>query len=48
MVAEWPGVTGFRRWLAVFALLMLVMTLTPAPIANGSLPEVWQVIRASR
>ncbi|HXY49746.1 MAG TPA: site-2 protease family protein [Terriglobales bacterium] len=32
-VAEWPKVTGVRRWLAVFALLMLVLTLIPEPMA---------------
>jgi len=39
-VAEWPRVSGARLWLAVFALLMLVVTLTPAPLAHSSLPEV--------
>ena len=39
-VAEWPRVSGGRLWLAVFALLMLVVTLTPAPLAHSSLPEV--------
>jgi membrane-associated protease RseP (regulator of RpoE activity) len=40
MVADWPGVTGGRRWLAVFALLMLILTLSPAPFANSSLRHV--------
>jgi membrane-associated protease RseP (regulator of RpoE activity) len=40
MVAEWPEVTGGRRWLAVFALLMLVLTITPAPVAHKSLLEI--------
>ncbi len=31
-VAEWPKVSGGRLWLAVFALLMLVLTLSPTPI----------------
>jgi membrane-associated protease RseP (regulator of RpoE activity) len=48
MVAEWPGITGVRRLLAVFALLMLVLTFAPAPISNGSLPEVWHAIRSSQ
>jgi len=39
-VAEWPKVTGVRSWLAVFALVMLVLTLTPAPFAHSSLKEV--------
>jgi len=38
-VAEWPRVSGVRAWLAVFALLMLVLTLTPAPFKHASLPE---------
>jgi membrane-associated protease RseP (regulator of RpoE activity) len=46
MVAEWPPVTGFRRWLAAAALVMLVLTLTPAPLAHSSLPEVWHVFRS--
>jgi len=45
VVAEWPEVTGIRRWLAVFALLMLILTLMPAPFANSSLPEVFQELR---
>jgi membrane-associated protease RseP (regulator of RpoE activity) len=39
-VAEWPRVSGARLWLAMFALLMLALTLTPAPMAHMSLPEV--------
>jgi membrane-associated protease RseP (regulator of RpoE activity) len=39
-VAEWPRVSGGRMWLAVFALFMLAVTLTPAPMAHASLPEV--------
>jgi membrane-associated protease RseP (regulator of RpoE activity) len=40
MVEEWPGITSGRRWLAAFALLMLVVTLTPAPLQNSSLLPV--------
>jgi hypothetical protein len=41
MVAEWPQVTGARRWIAGFGLIMLVLTLAPAPFgAHGSLREV--------
>lgn len=36
-VADWPRVTGGRRWLALVALLMLVLTLTPEPFAGHSL-----------
>jgi membrane-associated protease RseP (regulator of RpoE activity) len=39
-VAEYPRVSGSRTWLAVFGLLMLVLTLTPAPFSNSSLHEV--------
>jgi membrane-associated protease RseP (regulator of RpoE activity) len=45
MVPEWPGVTGGRRWLVAFALLMLVLTFTPAPIIHGSLLDVLQALR---
>jgi membrane-associated protease RseP (regulator of RpoE activity) len=44
-VAEWPRVSGGRAWLAVFALLMLALTLTPAPFAHASLPEFVREIR---
>jgi Zn-dependent protease len=44
MVEEWPGVTNGRRWLAVFGLLMLVLTLTPAPIADGSALEAFRSV----
>jgi membrane-associated protease RseP (regulator of RpoE activity) len=48
MVAEWPGVTGFRRWLAAVALLMLVLTLVPAPFAHNSLLETLRELRSNR
>ena len=38
-VAEWPRISGGRLWLAAFALLMLVLTLTPAPFGHASMPE---------
>jgi membrane-associated protease RseP (regulator of RpoE activity) len=46
MVAEWPGVTGSRRWLAVFALVMLILTLAPSPFAHSSLMEVIRELRS--
>ncbi len=46
-VAEWPRVSGGRTWLAVFALLMLVLTLTPAPFAHASLPEFMSATSAA-
>lgn len=45
MVAEWPEVGGFRRWLAVLALVMLAVTLAPAPFAHSSLLEVFRELR---
>ena len=38
-VAEWPRVSGYRTSMAVLSLLMLIVTLTPAPITHGSTPE---------
>jgi membrane-associated protease RseP (regulator of RpoE activity) len=38
-VAEWPRISGGRTWLAVFALLMLVLTLTPAPFGHSAAQE---------
>jgi len=47
MVAEWPGVTGVRRWLALFALVMLILTLAPAPVAHSSLPDSLRALQES-
>jgi len=44
-VVDWPRVGGIRLWLAGFALLMLALTLVPAPFANGSLPEMIRQLR---
>jgi Zn-dependent protease len=44
-VAEWPKVTGGRRWLAAFAVVMLALTLVPAPFSNGSLRQIVHQIR---
>jgi peptidase M50-like protein len=38
-VAEWPDITPGRKVLAVFALLMLVLTFSYAPVGPGSLLE---------
>jgi Zn-dependent protease len=48
MVEEWPGVTGSRRWLAAVGLLLLVLTLTPAPFAHSSLRQVVREIRGGQ
>ncbi|MGD0515341.1 MAG: site-2 protease family protein [Terriglobales bacterium] len=46
MVAEWPGVTGARRWIAGFALVMLILTLAPSPFGpHGSLLEFLQALQ---
>ncbi|MGA7079801.1 MAG: site-2 protease family protein [Terriglobales bacterium] len=41
-VPHYPDVSGRRRILAVCALLMLVLTFTPAPLKNGSGRDVWR------
>lgn len=38
-VSEMPGIDRTRRYVAVFALLLLVLTWTPTPVAEGSLLE---------
>jgi Peptidase family M50 len=49
VVMDWPGVSGGRRWLATFALLMLILTLTPAPFgAHSSLLQVVHLVRAGQ
>jgi len=45
MVAEWPGVTGVRRWIAGFGLVMLILTLAPAPFGHSSLLQVFRELR---
>jgi membrane-associated protease RseP (regulator of RpoE activity) len=44
-VPEQPKVSGARAWLAVFGVVMLVLTLTPAPFAHSSLREVVREFR---
>jgi Zn-dependent protease len=39
-ITEWPEITTGRRWLAIVALLILVVTLTPAPFAQSSILDV--------
>ena len=48
VVAEWPGVTGARRWVALFGLAMLILTLTPAPFAHSSLLDVVREMRSGQ
>jgi len=47
-VPLWPEITRGRRALAIFAVIMLALTLTPTPIARQSLFELPQQWRASR
>lgn len=47
IVPEWPELGTERRWLAGLALLMLILTLSPAPIRHSSLPEVVQQVRSN-
>jgi hypothetical protein len=48
MVMDWLGVSGGRLWLAIFGLLMLILTLTPAPFAHSSLLQVVRELRAGQ
>ena len=48
MVEARPGITGKRRWLAVFALLMLLCTFTPTPFAHNSLRDVYHELRSGK
>lgn len=45
MVPRYPEVTGWRRTVAVFAMLMLVLSFTPIPFTHSSGREVWPEIR---
>ena len=48
-VTEWPDITPGRRWLAVAALLMLILTLAPAPIGPQSvLDSARSIVEAAR
>ena len=44
-VPRWPGVGLRRQRMALLALAMLILTLTPAPIANSSFPQVVHLIK---
>src|ERR1700677_3332130 len=45
-VAEGPGVTGARRWIAGFALVMLILTLARSPFGpHGSLLEFLRALQ---
>jgi len=44
-VPRYPEVTGRRRGIAAFALLILVLSFTPAPFTHSSGREVWPELR---
>jgi membrane-associated protease RseP (regulator of RpoE activity) len=48
LVPQWPGVDRSRRWLALFGLLMLVLTFSPAPFRHSSLLAVIQQFRSGQ
>ena len=41
-IADWRGIGSGRKWLALVAVLMLVLTFTPKPILHSSPGEMWQ------
>jgi len=44
-VPRYPEVAGRRRSVAMFALLMLILSFTPAPFTHSSGREVWPEVR---
>lgn len=46
IVVEYPDISGVRRWLFVLAIVMLALTLAPAPFAHSSLMEVFRDLKA--
>jgi membrane-associated protease RseP (regulator of RpoE activity) len=44
-VPRWPGVGRGRTAMAVVALAMLLLTFTPAPVANSTFPQVAHLIK---
>ena len=48
VVPEWPGVSGARRWVALFGLIMLILTLTPAPFVHSSFLDVIREMRSGQ
>ena len=44
-VPRWPGVGRGRHWMALLALAMLLLTFTPAPVANDTFPQVAHMIK---
>lgn len=48
VVPEWTRVNRSRRWLAILALVLLILTFTPAPFAHSSMLEAIQEFRQGR
>lgn len=48
VVADWPRIEGVRSGLALLALVMLFLTLTPAPFAHSSLLDVLHQLRSTQ
>jgi membrane-associated protease RseP (regulator of RpoE activity) len=46
-VSPYPSVSGRRRGIALFGLLMLVLTFTPAPLIEHPKHDIWPDIRDS-
>jgi membrane-associated protease RseP (regulator of RpoE activity) len=44
-VPTYPAISGRRRWVAAFGLLMLILSFTPAPFTHASGREAWPEIR---
>jgi membrane-associated protease RseP (regulator of RpoE activity) len=44
-VPRWPGVGRSRHWMALLAVAMLVLTFTPAPVANSAFPQVAHALK---
>jgi membrane-associated protease RseP (regulator of RpoE activity) len=44
-VAEWPRVSGARAWLAILAVVMLLLTLIPSPFAHASTLDIVRQMR---
>jgi hypothetical protein len=41
-ISKYPELTPGRRWLAVFALVMLSLSFTPAPFTDSSGRKFWR------
>jgi len=48
IVPTWPSISRNRRWLALAALIMLILTWTPSPIRHSSIPELVQQWRTAQ